>query len=98
MLPVYLVFSLFGMQGKGTAAACALCTVIIAIRLHLEFINRFWFWGVIASVAILNVLLVIYTPLPNKNYTFAIVAPFGYAEYLLIALCIRLAQRHVAKN
>src|ERR1700753_2481179 len=70
LFPVYLIFSAFGMLGKGTAAACALGVLIIAIRMNLEFINRVWFWCVIALIAVINILLVIYIPFPNKNYTF----------------------------
>jgi glucan phosphoethanolaminetransferase (alkaline phosphatase superfamily) len=92
MLPIYLGFSAFGLVGKGTAAACAVATLIIAVRMHIDHVRKAWFWAVIMAVAVVDVLLIVYVPFPNKNYTFPIVAPFGYLEYVLISACIRLAE------
>ena len=93
MLPIYLGFSAFGLVGKGTAAACAVATLIIAVRMNIDHVRKAWFWAVIMAVAVVDVLLIVYVPLPNKNYTFPIVAPFGYLEYVLISVCIRLAEK-----
>ena len=99
MLPIYLGFAAFGLVGKGTAAACAVATLIIAIRIHMEHLRKPWFWVVIMAVAIGDVLLIAYVPFPNKNYTFPIVAPFGYLEYVLIGTCIRIVgNRSTAPN
>lgn len=93
MLPIYLVFSAFGLVGKGTAASVAALTLIIVVKLHSQYVRQFWFWGIIAAATVVNGLLIAYIPFPNKNYTFPIVAPFGYADYLLISACIRFAQK-----
>lgn len=95
MLPIYIVFSLFGMVGKGTAAALAAGTLVLAVKMHARFMGHLWFWAVIVLATILNACLIAFIPLPNRNYTFAIAAPFGYAEYLLIALCIGLIAKRV---
>jgi hypothetical protein len=88
MLPIYLGFSAFGLAGKGTAAACAVATLIIAVRMHMEHARKVWFWVLVVAIASVDVLLIVYVPFPNKNYTFPIVAPFGYLEYVLISACI----------
>jgi arginine exporter protein ArgO len=97
-IPVYIAFSAFGMDGKGTVAMIALITLIGAVRLHLEFKRRVWFWIVIALAAIANALIVICVPFPNKNYIFPVVAPLGFADYLLISLCIRSVERVMMKK
>lgn len=93
MLPIYLGFSAFGLVGKGTAAACAVATLIIVVRMHMEQLRKPWFWAVIIAMAVVDVLLIVYVPFPNKNYTFPIVAPFGYLEYVLISTCVRIIDK-----
>lgn len=93
MLPIYLGFSAFGLVGKGTAAACAVATLIIAARMHMKQVRKAWFWALIMVIAVADVLLIAYIPFPNKNYTFPIVAPFGYLEYVLISACIRIIDK-----
>lgn len=79
------------MKGKGTAAAIALGTLIVVLKLNSSSFKRASFWFVIAIATMVNTLLVALVPLPNRDYTFAVVAPIGYLEYFLIAYCIRLA-------
>lgn len=93
MLPIYLAFSALGLVGKGTVAACAVGTLILAVRTHMDHIRLVWFWIVIVAMTVVDALLVAYVPFPNKNYTFPLVAPFGYLEYLLISSCVRLADK-----
>ena len=93
MLPVYLMFSTFGMVGKGTAAAVAVGTLALAVKMYARLTHRWWFWCVIAAVATVNAFLIALVRLPNQNYSFAIVAPFGYADYLLVRLCIRTLEK-----
>lgn len=98
LLPIYLIFSFVGMPGKGTVAACALGTLIIVVRMHFKLRNKLWFWSLIALIAMANVFVVIWVPFPNKNFTYSIVAPFGIADYLLTALCIRTVERRMTKK
>ena len=93
MLPIYLAFSMFGLVGKGSAASVAVGTLALTVKMHAGLKRQWWFWCVMATAAVASVFLITFVPLPNQNYTFAIVAPFGYAYYLLIRLAITTVQR-----
>ena len=77
------------MPGRGTVAACAIGTLVIVIRMHGRFVRKWWFWTIIGIATIANTWLLIDFPFAEKNYTFAVIAPIGYIEYLLVAWCIR---------
>jgi hypothetical protein len=98
LLPIYGVFSLFGMQGKGTAAAVAMGTIILSVRMHLKYKTKVWFWIIIALALATNALLIVLVSFPNKNFTLPVVAPIGIADYLLIVLFISLMERVNAKR
>ncbi len=81
------------MPGRGTVAACALGTLIVAVRMNLKWTRQPWFWGAVAGVAAINVLLIVYIPWPNRDFTYVIVAPFGFADYFLIVGCLRAVSK-----
>jgi hypothetical protein len=89
MLPVYLIFSSFGMRGKGTVAACALGTLVLLVRMHRELMSRSWFWVVMALLVALHGLFVVYAPFPNRDFMYAVVAPMGFTDYYLCTLLIK---------
>ncbi len=95
MLPVYIVFSSFGMRGRGTIAGCALATLVLLVRMHRELARKSWFWVVMAVIVVIHILLLIYTPIPNKDFVYAVVAPIGFADYYLCSLLIRMLDQRL---
>lgn len=93
LLPIYLVFALLGESGRGTAAACFVGAIIVAIKLHWALRSSTRFWIIISGVILLHVPLIFLVPWPNKNYTLPIVLPIGILDYMIIALSLKAVQR-----
>ncbi|HEY4357548.1 MAG TPA: hypothetical protein VGN16_17480 [Acidobacteriaceae bacterium] len=89
LFPVYLIFSAFGMRGRGTVAACALGMLLLAAKIHSDKKSTAAFWIVLCLFALLNGLLVAFIPWPNRDYALPLVLPIGVCDYLLMSLILR---------
>jgi hypothetical protein len=93
LLPIYILFSAFGVPGKGNAAICFGGALIMVVRLRWNLRNRIWFWVTVSFLALLHAARVFLIPWPNKNYTLPILLPVGILDALAISYSIQLVAK-----
>ena len=52
-----------------------------------------WYWVVMSFIVSLHVALNVIVAWPNKDYGFAVLFPLGIADYVIIALILKLGKK-----
>ena len=99
MSPVFFLFVYLGKAEMGFTAYLVACVAAVAIKLRWKLRKHVWFWGTIALALGVQIPLLFIVRWPRTNVpTIVYSVPFGIAEFLLISVALRLAQRMFSKG
>jgi hypothetical protein len=96
-LPVMIVFTHYGKDEMGMAAAVYLGMAILAAGIFWNRRRHVWFWVTLALVMALHVLLVIYVPFPGGLHRMELL-PIGVADLLIDVGCIKIVEKLTGTN
>jgi hypothetical protein len=93
VMPIYIAFALFGQSGRGTAAACMVVSVVLAVRFHWELWSKTWFWISTVLISLLHVLLLFTIRWPDTQFRAKGIAFVGTCDCLIVYFLFALLGR-----
>lgn len=100
LLPVYILFWLYGKEELGRSVFIVLGMMMIAIRIRWDLRKRLWFWGIIVALLLAHVPLLFLFRWPQGYHGWlpAVGAlPIGLADLLIILGAVHLVEKFIVK-
>lgn len=91
-LPVLMVFTYYGKDEMGMAAAVYLGMATLAVVLYWKLRRHAWFWATIVCVLALHVPLLLYLKFPGGLQRIELL-PIGIADLLIDLGCIKIIEK-----
>ncbi len=101
--PLFFLVAHFSDEGRAIAASLSAATVAVIVRYFWDLRKRIWFWITVAIIAFLHILLVVFLPLPDKqwnylHWNYVQMLPFGLLDFAIAYGIIRLAEKVVDRS
>ncbi len=92
-LPMYWLFDHFGRFGLALPAVDSILVVAFTIAVKWKLRRKAWFWGTMAILALLHVLLILCVPWPTKWVPALAIAAVGSADVIVMLAILALVER-----
>jgi uncharacterized membrane protein YwaF len=100
LLPVYILFWLYGKEELGRSVFIILGMTMLAIRVRWDLRKRLWFWAIIISVLALQVPLLFLFRWPHGYHGWLPAVgtlPVGLADVLIILGAVSFVEKFIVK-
>ena len=97
-LPIYWLFDHFGRLNLAlpTLNAVLVFGFIIAVQWRLR--QHAWFWGTVAAVAALHVLLILFVPWTNKWVPALVIGAIDSADVVVVLMILAAVARFIERR
>ena len=96
LIPLFLLFILFGKADVGLTVFIVFGVILVAIKLRWRLRKYIWFWAIIALVAAVHVPLFLLVRWPQGSTpTLFYTMPFGILDFVIISGILSVAEKSI---
>jgi len=93
LIPLFLVFSHYGLPGDGRAACISLAMLCIAIKVRPELNRDWWLWAAVGLLVMLHLPIIFLVPWSSKWIPSVVLLPFALVDCLADLLVIQSIEK-----